>query len=424
MKGKSLTDKILHFTPSWFAVIMGTGVVGILIFNLPFGDQGIRTTVASAFLILNIVIFMTFLLASIARYALFPQIWMLMIHEPIQSLFLGCFPMALATIISATVSISLVHTRLRSLIMFLWGLWWFDLALSFASCILLPYIMITRHRILWEHHNATWLLPVVPPIVAASCGAILASALIDSNPEKARITVAASCASLAVGLSVSMMIITTYLFRLFAHGFPAAGLVVSVLVPLGPCGQGGYALLLLSKHFNTLISGLGVEEALYGKIAIALATAGALTLWSIGSWLGIIAALGLVEATYTSKIHFRVNFWGMVFPLGVYSLLTIQLGHELNLQFFRICGTILSAITGLLWLGISSKTVYLAFDGTIFIAPCLDDKPHIRPWFNASPKYTKDEPGANGTSDMENAQEETAHTEEHGVVRNAQETKQ
>ncbi|KAG8748996.1 Plasma membrane sulfite pump involved in sulfite metabolism [Serendipita sp. 396] len=423
MREKSFTDKIRHFNPSWFAAVMGTGVIGILIFNLPFGDQGIRTTIASVFLILNIILFLIFLLASIARYALFPQLWMLMIHEPIQSLFLGCFPMALATIISATVSISLVHTRLHSLIMFLWGLWWFDLALSYASCILLPYIMITRHRISWEHHNATWLLPVIPLIVAGSCGAVLTTALIESNPEKAKITVAASSVSLAMGLSLSMMIITTYLFRLFAHGFPAAGLVVSLLVPLGPCGQGGYALLLLGRHFNTLSSRLGIEEALYGKIAMALAAAGALTIWSIGSWLGIIAALGLVEATCTSKIHFRVNFWGMVFPLGVYSLLTMQLGHDLNLQFFRVCGTILSAITGLLWLGISSKTLYLAFDGTIFIAPCLDDKSQIRPWFNASSKSPKDEVGANGTSDMENAQEETAHTEGHGVVTNAQEVK-
>ncbi|KAG9040996.1 hypothetical protein FS842_002754 [Serendipita sp. 407] len=207
MKRKSLADRIRHFTPSWFAAVMGTGVVGILIFNLPFGDQGIRTTVASAFLILNIIVFLAFSLASIARYALFPQIWMLMIHEPIQSLFLGCFPMALATIISATVSISLIHTRLHSLIMFLWGLWWFDLALSYASCILLPYIMITRHRISWEHHNATWLLPVIPLIVAGSCGAVLTTALIELNPEKAKITVAASSISLAIGLSLSMMIV-------------------------------------------------------------------------------------------------------------------------------------------------------------------------------------------------------------------------
>ncbi|KAG8838138.1 hypothetical protein FRC18_006171 [Serendipita sp. 400] len=98
----------------------------------------------------------------------------------------------------------------------------------------------------------------------------------------------------------------------------------------------------------------------------------------------------------------------MVSPLGVQSLLTMQLGHELDYQFFRVCETVLSAITDLLWLGISSKTVYLAFDDTIF---------------NASPKPTEDV-GTNSTSDMENVQNEPTHNTEHAVVANAQEVKQ
>ncbi|KAG8806260.1 hypothetical protein FRB91_007545 [Serendipita sp. 411] len=113
----------------------------------------------------------------------------------------------------------------------------------------------------------------------------------------------------------------------------------------------------------------------------------------------------------------------MVSPLGVQSLLTMQLGHELDYQSFRVCETVLSAITDLLWLGISSKTVYLAFDDTIFIAPCLDDRPQILPWFNASPKPTEDV-GTNSTSDMENVQNEPTHNTEHAVVANAQEVKQ
>src|SRR4051812_20144977 len=102
--------------------------------------------------------------------------------------------MALATIISASLSLSLHHGGIPPLTMFLWAMWWLDVALSMASCIVLPYVMcvffyprenlshlhrITRHTHSIEQQNAAWLLPVVPPIVAASLGAVLCNALID-----------------------------------------------------------------------------------------------------------------------------------------------------------------------------------------------------------------------------------------------------
>jgi len=60
---------------------------------------------------------------------------------------------------------------------------------------------------------------------------------------------------------------------------------------------------------------------------------------------------------------------------GVYSLLTLQLGANLEIEFFRIVGTIFSGFTATLWLAIFCKTIYLAYDGSIFHAPCLDDAP-------------------------------------------------
>ncbi|CAG7850521.1 Sulfite efflux pump SSU1 {ECO:0000303/PubMed:17322211} [Serendipita indica DSM 11827] len=385
---KSLLDRIRHFTPSWFAVTMGTGVVGILIYNLPYGNDKARHLVSLAFLILNSVLFAAFTLISALRYIIFPGIWSLMIREPTQSLFLSCFPMSLSTVISASISLSL-HRDIPGLIPFLWILWWINVMLSMLSGIGLPYLMITRHKLQWEHHNATWLLPVVPNIVCASCGGVFTNALIDSDPYKAKLTVATSLMILAMGLCTSIMIATTYVFRLFAHGFPSAGLVVSLLIPLGPCGQGGYALLLLSNHLATLSSSLGIDGAFYGKVFIVLGASGALTLWSIGLWFGIIATIGLVEAAIRYRIPFRINYWGTIFPTGVYSLLTMQLGHNLDVSFFRIIGTIFSTITGLLWLGIAIKTCYHTFEGSIFHAPCLDDTPNTRPWRKHSPEDTQ-----------------------------------
>jgi len=60
---------------------------------------------------------------------------------------------------------------------------------------------------------------------------------------------------------------------------------------------------------------------------------------------------------------------------GAYALLTLQLGASLEIEFFRIVGTIFSALTTTLWLAIFCKTIYLAYGGSIFHAPCLADAP-------------------------------------------------
>jgi tellurite resistance protein TehA-like permease len=69
---------------------MGTGIVPILISALPYSmtDESVLHYIALCFLVLNIVLFTLFLLASIARYIMFPKVWGLMIHHPVQSLFI------------------------------------------------------------------------------------------------------------------------------------------------------------------------------------------------------------------------------------------------------------------------------------------------------------------------------------------------
>ncbi|KIM30664.1 hypothetical protein M408DRAFT_328198 [Serendipita vermifera MAFF 305830] len=410
-RSKGGIERIKHFTPSWFTVVMGTGVIGILVNNLPYGDPEARYIVSLGFLLLNTLLFIFFIGVSISRYIMFPKIWYMMLMHPVQSLFLSAFPMALATIISASISLSLYRNGTPALTMALWGIWWLDVALSMGSCILIPYVMITRHNHLIDQQNAAWLLPVVPPIVASSAGAVLCNALVETEPQKAIITIAVSCGMLSIGLSLAIILSTTYVLRLIIHGTPKAGLVVSVFIPLGPCGQGGYALLMLSHHFSKLISTSDIPNGeLYGSIATCIATAGALVLWSIGFWFGVIAIISLVEFFYNSRIPFGVNFWGMIFPNGVYCLLTLQLGAYLDIDFFRVTGTVFSAFTAVLWFAISCKTLYLARGGAIFHAPCLDDVPLNWPAESKQENGSAAEPDAPRPPSWQTSKTKTART--------------
>lgn len=88
--------------PRWFAVTMGTGIVSILLHNLPYNGIWLYW-ISVVIFALNVFLFNVFLIISILRYTFYPQIWFVMICHPTQSLFLGTFPMGLATIINMVV---------------------------------------------------------------------------------------------------------------------------------------------------------------------------------------------------------------------------------------------------------------------------------------------------------------------------------
>lgn len=86
--------------------------------------------------------------------------------------------------------------------------------------------------------TAVWLLPIVSCIVAASSGAIVAEIL--PNAQYALWTIIASYVLWGIGLPLALMVMVIYLQRLTLHKLPPKAVIVSVFLPLGPLGQGGY----------------------------------------------------------------------------------------------------------------------------------------------------------------------------------------
>jgi tellurite resistance protein TehA-like permease len=70
---------------------MGTGIVAVLLHQLPYQFNGLQY-ISLVFLFLNIFIFLALLFLSIVRYVVWPEITMLMLRHPVQSLFLYLSP--------------------------------------------------------------------------------------------------------------------------------------------------------------------------------------------------------------------------------------------------------------------------------------------------------------------------------------------
>jgi tellurite resistance protein TehA-like permease len=83
---------VRNFTPSWFTVMVGTGIVSILLYELPYNGKWLYWLSVITFC-LNICLFLCALLVSLLRYTLWPEMWTAMMSHPNQSLFLAVVPM-------------------------------------------------------------------------------------------------------------------------------------------------------------------------------------------------------------------------------------------------------------------------------------------------------------------------------------------
>ncbi|KAK8931915.1 putative C4-dicarboxylate transporter [Metarhizium anisopliae] len=362
---------IRNFTPSWFAVNMGTGIVSILLHNLPYNGQWLRF-ISYIFFGLNILLFVAFSCISLVRYIAYPGIWRAMISHPGQSLFLGCFPMGFATIINMMI-FSCAQWG-DWLVYLAWAFWWIDVLLSMATAITMPFIVMHRHKPGLNNTTAALLLPIVPTVVAAATGGIVAEAL--PNHQHAFTTLIASYILWGIGECLSACVLALYFHRLTIHSLPPKEVIVSVFLPVGPLGQGGFGIQQLGKVAVKLLPAtpafktIGVDVARGAEILYVLGVFLGMVLWGFAL---VWVCFALISLATIRDFPFNMGWWGFTFPLGVWATCTSMLAINLDSEFFKVATTIISLSVLLLWMMVASRTLCLAVRGDLFFAPCLKE---------------------------------------------------
>ncbi len=162
-----------------------------------------------------------------------------------------------------------------------------------------------------------WLLPVVTLIVASSSGGVFAPEIHKYSPEHALITTSVSVFMVSIGLSLALMILTMYLFRLIVHGLPPPASIVSVFLPLGPTGQAGYSILLTGQYFRDALpfgSSAFLGSPSTGYAIYAMCVGVSFVLWSLCTMWTVFALLSVQHVARRSSIPFKVQTWGLIFP--------------------------------------------------------------------------------------------------------------
>lgn len=357
------TEVVRQFTPNWFAASMGTGVLALVLAQIaPLKPIG------QALWLFNIALFGLFAALYAARWTLFPQQARRILDHPVMSMFLGCIPMALATIVNGFLVFgpTLLGAKAVEIATVLWRV---DVALSIGTGLLVPFLMFTRHDHGIERMTAVWLLPIVPAEVAAVSGGLLIPHLAD--PALKLDVLVASYALWATSVPLALGLLAILVLRMVLHKLPEAGMAATSWLALGPLGSGALALLLLGEAAPGVLADVGLSAYAVAFKGVSLLIA--LLLWGYGLWWLATAGMATVRQVRRG-LPFNLGWWGYTFPLGVFTLATLRLAAILPIPALTTLGCALVAVLVAAWLVVAARTAWGAWSGALFHAPCLSEK--------------------------------------------------
>lgn len=355
---------IRQFTPNWFTVSMGTGVVALIVSEFPM-IKALTWQLGTGLWYFNILLFVLFSVLYGLRWAFYLHEAKQIFQHPSMSLFLGTIPMALATILNGFLKYGQPIYG-DTAVQIAQTLWYANIVLALLVAWAVPFAMYRHQEHALQQMTAVWLLPIVACEVAASSGGLLLGHLAADTHAVAILL--GSYVLWGVSVLPAFAILTILMLRLVLHKLPEKELAVSSWLALGPIGTAALALLVLGHQAPTLMASLGLAQL--GQLFHQAGILASLILLGFGLWwLGIAVLTTLHHAK--QDLPFNLGWWGLTFPLGVYTLAILNLAQQLNLAFLYAVGYAFAAILMLLWSLVATKTAHGFYQGHLFFSPCL-----------------------------------------------------
>jgi C4-dicarboxylate transporter/malic acid transport protein len=360
---RGISEIVRQFTPNWFTVTMGTGVLALALNQFVGATPGLYW-IALAFWAFNIALFALFSVLYGARWIFYFNDARRIFAHSVASMFFGAIPMGLVTIINGFVVFGIPlwgHAALT----IAYALWWIDVAMSVACGLLIPFFMFTRQDHNMERMTAVWLLPIVAAEVAAASGGLLVPNLPVSEGYGVLLL---SYVLWAMSVPLAMSILVILLLRLALHKLPERDMAVSGWLALGPIGTGALGLLLLGADAPRVFTAAGLSSV--GDVAFGIGVIGGTILWGYGIWWLLLAILKAISYA-VEGMPFNLGWWGFTFPLGVYSLATLALAHGTHPALFSYVGVALVTCLAAFWIVVAALTAHGAWHGYLFPAASL-----------------------------------------------------
>jgi len=350
-------DVLANLTPNWYASIMGTGIVATAAASLPLQFPGLRTF-ATVVWALAALLLAALTVATVAHWRRHPRTARSHHGDPVMAHFYGAPPMAMLTVGAGTLLLGRDVIGLHAALGVDWVLWTAGTLAGLFTAASVPYLQFTRHEHVGQRSAfGGWLMPVVPPMVSASTGALL----VPHTPAgQLRETLVLACyAMFGLSLFASVIIITLIWNRLAQHKAGPARMVPTLWIVLGPLGQSITAANLLGG-----VAGQAMPTP-YGHAMQAFGVLYGVPIWGFALlWIALAAAITVKTAR--EHLPFSLTWWSFTFPVGTVVTGTSGLALHTGSTLFRIAAVVFYAALLAAWIVVAVRTAHGSLRGTLF----------------------------------------------------------
>ncbi|MGW6461425.1 TDT family transporter [Streptomyces sp. NPDC055078] len=336
------------FAPNWYASVMGTAVVATAgtALDVPGTEPALVAVWA-----LSAVLLMAVLAARVAHWAHHRDRARAHLLDPAVAPFYGCLSMALLAVGISTLNTGrgLIGTQTATTAAF--ALFAVGTAAGLAVAVAVPYLLVVRHRTPPGTASPVWLLPVVPPMVAASFGPLLVPYLPGGQARTAML--AASGAMAGMSLLATLVILPLVFGRLVHHGPLPLALTPALFLVLGPLGQSVTAVTNMARatpRGEVLAVAYGVPVMGFALLWLALAGA-------------------MVVRAFRAGMPFTMSWWAFTFPVGTCVTGAAGLAEATDLRALAWLAAGLYALLVTAWAVTGALTLRGLFSGALLAAP-------------------------------------------------------
>jgi C4-dicarboxylate transporter/malic acid transport protein len=326
---------VRHLGPNWYACVMGTAIVANAGAALPFTAPGLRGAYEAVWA-LSAVLLLTLLTARAVHWRRHADQARRHLLDPAVAPFYGCLAMALLAVGGGTLAVGRDVVGEPAAVAADAVLWTVGTLVGLTGAAVIPYLMVTRHRIEPADATPVWILPLVAPMVSAALGPALIPHL---PPGQCRVAMLLGCYALfGMSLLATLLVLPLVVSRLLHHGALPLALTPTLFLVLGPLGQSTTAVNNLADVAPGVVDASSAHAMSAFAVLYGVPVTGFALLW-------LAIATAMVVRAFRNGMGFAMTWWGFTFPLGTCVTGAAGLARHTGLAVFDwLAGALFAAL--------------------------------------------------------------------------------
>ncbi len=333
---------VKNFTPSWFASIMGTGILALV--SIFYGGYlPILKTIGVWLFYFNVILFFLLLIPWILRWIFFPKNALSDLYHPVISNFYPTLSVAML-VLSANYIVIGKNIHIGEIF------WFIGTLLTIFFALLTPFIAFRGEHVKLDHINPGWFIPPVGLIVIPIPGSLIINHV---TPALKELVLLLNIFGWGAGFFLYLTLLAVCMYRFILHHPLPGTLAPTIWINLGPIGAGTTALINLVKHTSLM----EMREPIYFF---------GLLFWSFGIWWVMMAIIMTLYYIRKIKIPYAMSWWAFTFPLGAYVSASYVVGKTFGVKLIENIGFGLYWLLVLFWIVTLGQTLLNVYRGRVF----------------------------------------------------------